>query len=69
MAFKIKQLDVKLAMTVQINGTWTRLDNGMVLENTDLESVLKKSEIMEQFQKCEALLEEELVRRVKKIRG
>ena len=41
----------------------------MVLENTDLESVLKKSEIMEQFQKCEALLEEELVRRVKKIKG
>ena len=61
MAFKIKQLDVKLGMTVEINGTWTRLDNGMVLENTDLESVLKKSEIMEQFQKCEALLEEELV--------
>lgn len=69
MAFKIKQLDVKLGMTVEINGTWTRLDNGMVLENTDLESVLKKSEIMEQFQKCEALLEKELVRRVKKIKG
>ena len=69
MAFKIKQLDVKLGMTVEINGTWIRLDNGMVLENTDLESVLKKSEIMEQFQKCEALLEEELVRRVKKIKG
>ena len=69
MAFKIKQLDVKLGMTVEINGTWTRLDNGMVLENTDLESVLKKSEIMEQFQKCEVLLEEELVRRVKKIKG
>ena len=69
MAFKIKQLDVKLGMTVEINGTWTRIDIGMVLENTDLESVLKKSEIMEQFQKCEALLEEELVRRVKKIKG
>ena len=69
MAFKIKQLDVKLGMTVEINGTWTRIDNGMVLENTDLESVLKKSEIMEQFQKCEVLLEEELVRRVKKIKG
>ena len=69
MAFKIKQLDVKLGMTAEINGTWTRIDNGMVLENTDLESVLKKSEIMEQFQKCEALLEEELVRRVKKIKG
>ena len=69
MAFKIKQLDVKLGMTVEINGTWTRLDNGMVLENTDLEKLLKKSEIMEQFQKCEALLEEELVRRVKKIKG
>ena len=69
MAFKIKQLDVKLGMTVEINGTWTRIDNGRVLENTDLESVLKKSEIMEQFQKCEALLEEELVRRVKKIKG
>ena len=69
MAFKLKQLDVKLGMTVEINGTWTRIHNGMVLENTDLESVLKKSEIMEQFQKCEALLEEELVRRVKKIKG
>lgn len=67
MAFKIKRLEVKLGMTVEINGTWTRIDNGMVLENTDLESVLKKSEIMEQFQKCEALLEEELVRRVRKI--
>lgn len=69
MAFKVKQLDVKLGMTVEINGTWTRVDNGIVLENTDLEAILKKGEIMEQFQKCEALLEEELVRRVKKIQG
>lgn len=69
MAFKIKELEVKLGMTVEINGTWTRIDNGVLLENTDLDSVLKKSEIMEQFKKCETLLEEELVRRVKKIQG
>ena len=69
MAFKIKQLEVKLGMTVEINGTWTRIDNGMLLENTDLVSVLKKGEIMEQFRKCESLLEEELVRRVKKLQG
>lgn len=69
MAFKIKEVEVKLGMTVELNGTWTRIDNGLLLENTDLESLLKKSEIMEQFQKAEALLEEELVRRVKKIRG
>lgn len=67
--FKVKQLDVKLGMTVEINGTWTRIDNGMVMENLDIESVLTKSEIKEQFQKCEVLLEEELVRRVKKIKG
>lgn len=69
MAFKIKQLEVKLGMTVEINGTWTRLDNGMLIENTDLDSVLKKAEIMEQLKKCESLLEEEIVRRVKKIQG
>ncbi len=69
MAFKIKEIEVKLGMTVEINGTWTRVDNGLILENTDLDSILKKSEIMEQFQKAELLLEEELVRRVKKIRG
>lgn len=69
MAFKIKEVEVKLGMTVELNGTWTRIDNGLLLENTDLDSLLKKSEIMEQFQKAEALLEEELVRRVKKIRG
>ena len=69
MAFKIKQLEVKLGMTVEINGTWTRLDNGMVIENTDLDSVLKKVEIMEQLKKCEFLLEEEIVRRVRKIQG
>lgn len=69
MAFKIKELEVKLGMTVEINGTWTRVDNGLILENTDLDSILKKSEIMEQFQKAEMLLEEELVRRVKKIKG
>ena len=69
MAFKIKQLEVKLGMTVEINGTWTRLDNGMVIENTDLDSVLKKVEIMEQLKKCESLLEEEIVRRVRKIQG
>ena len=69
MAFKIKELEVKLGMTVEINGTWTRIDNGMLLENTDLDSVLKKSEIMEQFKKCETLFVEELVRRVKKIQG
>lgn len=69
MAFKIKELEVKLGMTVEINGTWTRIDNGLILENTDLDSILKKSEIMEQFQKAEMLLEEELVRRVKKIKG
>ena len=69
MAFKIKEMEVKLGMTVEINGTWTRVDNGLILENTDLESILKKSEIMEQFQKAELLLEEELVRRIKKIKG
>ena len=69
MAFKIKEMDVKLGMTVEINGTWTRVDNGLILENTDLDSILKKSEIMEQFQKAEMLLEEELVRRIKKIKG
>lgn len=69
MAFKIKEMEVKLGMTVEINGTWTRVDNGLILENTDLDSILKKSEIMEQFQKAEILLEEELVRRIKKIKG
>lgn len=69
MSFKVKQIEVKLGMTVEINGTWTRLDNGLVLENTDLDSILKKSEIKEQFTKCELLLEEEIVRRVKKIQG
>ncbi|MBQ5917140.1 MAG: hypothetical protein IIW92_01090 [Lachnospiraceae bacterium] len=69
MAFKIKEMEVKLGMTVEINGTWTRVDNGLILENTDLDSILKKSEIMEQFQKAEMLLEEELVRRIKKIKG
>ena len=69
MAFKIKQLDVKLGMTVEINGTWTRLDNGIVLENVDLDEIITKGVIMEQFKKCETLLEEELVRRVKKIQG
>ena len=69
MAFKIKEMEVKLGMTVEINGTWTRVDNGLILENTDLDSILKKSEIMEQFQKAEVLLEEELVRRIKKIKG
>lgn len=69
MAFKIKEMEVKLGMTVEINGTWTRVDNGLILENTDLDSILKKSEIMEQFQKAELLLEEELVRRIKKIKG
>ena len=58
MAFKIKEMEVKLGMTVEINGTWTRVDNGLILENTDLDSILKKSEIMEQFQKAEMLLEE-----------
>ena len=47
MAFKIKEMEVKLGMTVEINGTWTRVDNGLILENTDLDSILKKSEIME----------------------
>lgn len=69
MSFKIKQVEVKLGITVELNGTWTRVDNGMVLENTDLDTVLKKSEIMEQFRKCEALLEEEVVRRIKKVQG
>lgn len=69
MAFKIKQLDVKLGMTVEINGTWTRLDNGIVLENVDLDEIITKGAIMEQFKKCETLLDEELVRRVKKIQG
>ena len=69
MAFKIKEMEVKLGMTVEINGTWTRVDNGLILENTDLDSILKKSEIKEQFQKAEMLLEEELVRRIKKIKG
>lgn len=69
MSFKIKQVEVKLGITVELNGTWTRVDNGMVLENTDLDTMLKKSEIMEQFRKCEALLEEEVVRRVKKVQG
>ena len=69
MAFKIKEMEVKLGMTVEINGTWTRVDNGLILENTDLDSILKKSEIMEQFQNAEMLLEEELVRRIKKIKG
>ena len=69
MAFKIKEMEVKLGMTVEINGTWTRVDNGLILENTDLDSILKKSEITEQFQKAEMLLEEELVRRIKKIKG
>lgn len=69
MAFKIKELEVKLGMTVEINGTWTRIDNGMLLENTDIDAVLKKGEIMEQFKKCESLLEEELIRRIKKIKG
>ena len=69
MAFKIKEMEVQLGMTVEINGTWTRVDNGLILENTDLDSILKKSEIMEQFQKAEMLLEEELVRRIKKIKG
>ena len=69
MAFKIKEMEVKLGMTVEINGTWTRVDNGLILENTDLDSILKKSEIMEQFQKAEMLLEGELVRRIKKIKG
>lgn len=69
MPFKIKQVEVKLGVTVELNGTWTRVDNGMVLENTDLDTMLKKSEIMEQFRKCEALLEEEVVRRIKKVQG
>lgn len=69
MSFKIKQVEVKLGITVELNGTWTRVDNGMVLENTDLDTMLKKSEIMEQFRKCEALLEEEVVRRIKKVQG
>ena len=69
MAFKIKEMEVKLGMTVEINGTWTRVDNGLILENTDLDSILKKSEIMEQFQKAEMLLEEELARRIRKIKG
>ena len=69
MDFKIKEMEVKLGRTVEINGTWTRVDNGLILENTDLDSILKKSEIMEQFQKAEMLLEEELVRRIKKIKG
>ena len=69
MAFKIKEMEVKLGMTVEINGTWTRVDNGLIQENTDIDSILKKSEIMEQFQKAEMLLEVELVRRIKKIKG
>lgn len=62
--FKIKQLDVKCGMTIEINGTWTRLDRGMTLENLSIEDVITKKEIMEQFNKAQAILEEEIVQRV-----
>ena len=52
--FKIKQLDVKCGMTIEINGTWTRIDRGLTLENLNLEDIITKKEIMEQFSKAQS---------------
>lgn len=65
--FKIKQLDVKCGMTIEINGTWTRIDRGLTLENLTLEDVVTKKEIMEQFSKAQTILEEDIVSNVKKL--
>lgn len=65
--FKIKQLDVKCGMTIEINGTWTRIDRGLTLENLSLEDVITKKEIMEQFSKAQSILEEDIVAQVNKI--
>lgn len=65
--FKIKQLDVKCGMTIEINGTWTRIDRGMTLENLSIEDVVTKKEIMEQFKKAQTLLEEDIVANVNKL--
>lgn len=69
MAFKIKELEVKCGMTIEINGTWTRIDRGMTLENVDLNEVLSKGAVKEQFAKAQSILEEEIVAQVKKIAG
>lgn len=65
--FKIKQLDVKCGMTIEINGTWTRIDRGLTLENLSIEDVVTKKEIMEQFKKAQTLLEEDIVANVNKL--
>lgn len=69
MAFKIKELEVKCGMTIEINGTWTRIDRGMTLENVDLNEVISKGAIKEQFTKAQAILEEEIVNQVQKLSG
>ena len=65
--FKIKQLDVKCGMTIEINGTWTRIDRGLTLENLNLEDIITKKEIMEQFSKAQGILEEDIVMQVQKL--
>lgn len=67
--FKVKSVECKLGMTVEINGTWTRIDRGMTFENVDLNAILTKGAIKEQFAKAQQLLEEELVSQVTKIQG
>ena len=54
-------------MTIEINGTWTRIDRGLTLENLNLEDVITKKEIMEQFSKAQGILEEDIVMQVQKL--
>ena len=66
--FKIKEIDAKFGMTVEVDKRWVRVDRGMVMENVNPDEEVLIKEIREAFDKAQKLLSEEVYKQLKSVK-
>lgn len=66
--FKISDMEVKLGVTLELDGKWVRVDKGVSAKNLDLTESLTGKELHDQFEKCENLILGEIERSLKNMK-
>lgn len=65
--FKIASLEAKFGMTVEVNKRWIRVDRGIVMDNLNPDEEVLVKEIRGAYDKCQALLLEEVDKALKSV--